>query len=72
MHLQLIWMYTSIFKTQNKYIFSCAIFNFSAVFSENKYSGYFKVDVLAMILQGLLILGVYWVSEAYQALAAHR
>lgn len=50
MHLQLIWMYTSIFKMQNKNISSCSVFNLSSVYTENKYSYYFKVDVLAMML----------------------
>lgn len=57
MHLQLIGVYTAIFKTK-------------PVFSEHKF--YFQVDVSAVTPQGLLIPGVFWESEHFHALAAHR
>lgn len=66
MHLQLIWMNTSMFKKKHKTETSPLGLKPAFDLTENNY---LKVNVWAMMLQSLLILEVYWVSESYQALA---
>lgn len=68
MHLQLIWMNTSMFKKKKKHKTEASPLGLKSA-SDLTENNYLKVNVLAMMLQSLLILEVYWVSESYQALA---